>query len=161
MKTRSSSILVAVVSGFMAVLPNTQAVSPTPDGCYPNYTKAEGCNALSLLTTGAGNTGVDWYPLFFDATGNFNTGVGAGASNVICIGAQGANVSNSCYIDWIYSQPSTSGVAVFVNETVNSGRPSLLRRFKEDIKPMDKTSEAIPGLKPVTFLYKRNLIRQA
>ena len=63
----------------MPFLPNMQAVAPTPDGCYPNYTTAEGCNALSLLTTGAGNTGVGWYSLFSDATGNFNTGVGAGA----------------------------------------------------------------------------------
>jgi len=30
-------------------------------------------------------------------------------------------------------------------------------RFKDDIKPMDKTSEAILGLKPVTFRYKEEL----
>jgi hypothetical protein len=56
-----------------------QAVSPPPDGCYPGFTTAEGCNALSLLTTGAGNTGVGWYSLFLNSTGNFNTGVGGGA----------------------------------------------------------------------------------
>src|SRR5438309_4463173 len=28
------------------------------------------------------------------------------------------------------------------------------RRFKKEIKPMDQTSEAILGLKPVTFHYK-------
>src|SRR5437868_15525846 len=28
------------------------------------------------------------------------------------------------------------------------------RRFKKEIKPMDQTSEAILGLKPVTFQYK-------
>ena len=49
----------------------------TPDVCYPNYTTAEGCDALSLLTTGAGNTGLGWHSLFLDTTGSFNTGVGA------------------------------------------------------------------------------------
>src|SRR6476659_5927764 len=62
-----------------AFLPKTQAVSPTPDGCYPGFTTAEGCNALSHLTSGAGNTGLGWYALFGTSTGNFNTGVGAGA----------------------------------------------------------------------------------
>jgi hypothetical protein len=72
----SLSILVAT---SLALLPRTQAVSPAPDGCYPNFTTAEGCDALSLLTTGAGNTGLGWRSLFSDSTGSFNTGVGGGA----------------------------------------------------------------------------------
>src|SRR4029434_7602041 len=32
--------------------------------------------------------------------------------------------------------------------------PASSRRFKKEIKPMDHTSEAILGLKPVTFQYK-------
>ncbi len=79
MNTKSSVILLSVVFGFMPFFPEAHGVSPAPGGCYPNFTTAEGCNALSLLTTGAGNTGVGWYSLFVDATGNFNTGVGAGA----------------------------------------------------------------------------------
>ena len=51
----------------------------TPDVCYPNYTTAEGCDALNSLTTGAGNTGLGWHSLFLDTTGSFNTGVGGGA----------------------------------------------------------------------------------
>ena len=65
--------------GCFAFLPQMQAVSPTPDGCYPNYTTAEGCNALQNLMDGAGNTGVGWYSLFSDSSGGFNTGVGGGA----------------------------------------------------------------------------------
>jgi hypothetical protein len=72
-----TSIILAL--GCFAFLPKTQAVSPPPDGCYPNLTTAEGCNALQNLTTGAGNTGVGWYALFGTSTGSFNTGVGAGA----------------------------------------------------------------------------------
>src|SRR5437764_6687452 len=56
-----------------------QAVSPAPDGCYPGFTTAEGCNALSALTSGAGNTGLGWDALFGTSTANFNTGIGAGA----------------------------------------------------------------------------------
>ena len=33
----------------------------------------------------------------------------------------------------------------------------ILARFKEAVKPMDKTSEAIFGLKPVIFHYKAEL----
>ena len=58
MKTKSPTILIAVVFRLIALLPNAQAVAPPPDGCYPNFTTAEGCDALSLLSTGAGNTGL-------------------------------------------------------------------------------------------------------
>ena len=70
-------IIFGAILGALAFLPGAQAVNPAPDGCYPNFTTAEGCNALKSLTTGAGNTGVGWYSLFSNTTGNFNTGVGA------------------------------------------------------------------------------------
>jgi hypothetical protein len=50
-----------------------------PEACYTNFTTAEGCDALSSLTTGAGNTALGWRSLFFDSAGSFNTGVGGGA----------------------------------------------------------------------------------
>ena len=80
MKNRST-ILMAIlpVLTCFALLPGARAVSPAPDGCYPNFTTAEGCDALSLLTTGAGNTALGWRSLFSDTTGSFNTGVGGGA----------------------------------------------------------------------------------
>ena len=56
-----------------------QAVVPPPDGGYPNFTTAEGQNALQSLTTGAANTAVGWYSLFGDTTGSFNTATGAGS----------------------------------------------------------------------------------
>ena len=62
-----------------AVGQKVQAVSPTPDGCYPNFTTAEGCDALRLLTTGTGNTALGWRSLFSNTDGSFNTGVGGGA----------------------------------------------------------------------------------
>jgi hypothetical protein len=72
-----TSIILAL--GCFALSPKTQALSPTPDGCYPGLTTAEGCNALSHLTSGAANTGLGWYALFGTSTGSSNTGVGAGA----------------------------------------------------------------------------------
>jgi hypothetical protein len=72
-------IMLGAILCTLAFLPGAQAVNPAPDGCYPNFTTAEGCNALKSLTTGAANTGVGWYSLFSITTGNANTGVGAGA----------------------------------------------------------------------------------
>src|SRR5438477_10878906 len=54
-------------------------VAPPPDGCYPGFTTAEGCNALVHLTSGAGNTGLGWEALHAVTNGSYNTGVGAGA----------------------------------------------------------------------------------
>jgi hypothetical protein len=59
--------------------PTARAVVPPPDGGYPNFTTAEGTNALFNLTTGSTNTGLGWYSLFSNSTGSFNTGVGGGA----------------------------------------------------------------------------------
>ena len=79
MKNRILMVILPVLACF-AFLPGAQGrLSPPPDGCYPNFTTAEGCNALLGLTTGAGNTGLGWYALLGDSTGSFNTSVGAGA----------------------------------------------------------------------------------
>jgi hypothetical protein len=80
MKNRSNILLAILpVLACFTVLPGARAVNPAPDGCFPNFTTAEGCDALGSLTTGAGNTGLGWRALFTDSTGSFNTGVGAGA----------------------------------------------------------------------------------
>jgi septal ring factor EnvC (AmiA/AmiB activator) len=68
----------------------------------------------------------------------------------------GADVSHSCYIGNIFDQPSPSGLAVFVNRDGKLGTIMSSMRFKEDIKPMDKASEAILALQPVTFRYKKD-----
>ncbi len=89
----------------------------------------------------------------------FNAGLNVTtASNVICIGASllGANVDNSCYIANIHGatiDPATAA-AVGVDATGKLGTVASSRRFKHDIQPMDKSSEAILALKPVTFHYK-------
>ena len=74
-----SPFLIALLVMCFALSPVAQAVCPAPDGCYPNFTTAEGCNALQNLVGGAGNTGLGWYSLFSTVEGSFNTGVGGGA----------------------------------------------------------------------------------
>ncbi|MGC1323039.1 MAG: hypothetical protein WA849_12710, partial [Candidatus Udaeobacter sp.] len=77
---KQTTLLFLVAFGLAAFgpSPTAQAIFPPPDGCYPGFTTAEGCNALNSLTSGAGNTGVGWRSLFSNTTSNFNTGVGAG-----------------------------------------------------------------------------------
>src|SRR5882724_11772493 len=81
LKTTTPSFLVTLAFLCFMLLPQIQAapqVVPAPDGCYPAFTTAEGCNALFGLGAGQGNTGLGWYSLFSVDGGNFNTGVGAG-----------------------------------------------------------------------------------
>jgi hypothetical protein len=79
MKNRILMAILPVLACF-AFLPRTQAqLSPPPDGCYLNFTTAEGCNALNSLTIGAGNTALGWFALSTDTDGSFNTAVGGGA----------------------------------------------------------------------------------
>jgi trimeric autotransporter adhesin len=61
-----------------AVSPIAQAVSPSPDGGYPNFTTAEGQNALLHLTNGSANTALGSFSLENVTTSSFCTGVGAG-----------------------------------------------------------------------------------
>jgi Chaperone of endosialidase len=98
-----------------------------------------------------------------DLTGNDNICIGsqvfgvAGENNTIRIGDNLPNQTgqSSCYIGGIFSQPvSGSGLAVFVDSNGKLGMNPSSQRFKRDIQPMDKASEAILALKPVTFHYK-------
>lgn len=79
------------------------------------------------------------------------------ASNVICIGVAGENLSNSCYIGQIFGAISLAGVSVSVNANGKLGTTPSSRRFKADIEPMDKASEALLALQPVVFRYKKDI----
>ena len=79
LKQRTSVFLVAIGLACFGLSPAAPAVSPPPDGGYPNFTTAEGQNALLHLTTGAGNTAVGALSLSSDTAGNYNVGVGGGA----------------------------------------------------------------------------------
>jgi hypothetical protein len=79
----------------------------------------------------------------------------SGEANTIRIGTQGTQTKT--IIAGISGATSASGIAVLINSSGILGTTTSSKRFKEDIKPMDKASEAILALKPVTFRYKKQL----
>jgi hypothetical protein len=48
-------------------------------------------------------------------------------------------------------------VAVFIDGNGKLGTLTSSARFKDEIKPMDKASESVLALKPVTFRYKKEI----
>ena len=234
MKPNIPSILITFALVSFALLPRAQAVSPPPDGGYPDGNTAEGQAALFSLTTGVANTAVGWLSLNTLDTGKFNTAIGAGTligntadqntatgagalfntstganntangvfalfynldggdntaigiaalvnnttgSNNVALGSgagastttgsnnvyigegmQGAaGESDACYIKSIFSQTSATGIPVLINSNNKLGTTTSSRRFKQEIKPMNKTSEALLALKPVTFRYNNEI----
>ena len=53
-----------------ALSPTLRAVSPPPDGGYPNDNTAEGTDALFNLTTGTDNTAIGYRALSSNTTGS-------------------------------------------------------------------------------------------
>jgi hypothetical protein len=142
-------------TGALALLNNTTGVSNT----------ANGLQALIDNTAGGENTATGTNSLVHNTTGSGNTALGlsAGANvttadNVICIGYSvlGANVSNTCFIGSIRGQTTgnNDAIPVLIDSNSQLGTASSSRRYKTDIKPIDKASESILALKPVSFRYK-------
>ena len=128
------------------------------------FNTANGAFAMPSNATGNDNTAIGFLALANNTTGSGNIALGINAGfgvttvdNVICIGHNGQNVGNSCYIGQIFTATSSGGIAVFINSDGKLGTNTSSRRFKEEIKVMDKTSEALFALKPVTFRYKKEI----
>ena len=83
-----------------------------------------------------------------------NVGV-AGESNRIRIGTMGTQ--STTFIAGIHGVPVANALQVVVDVNGHLGTVGSSERFKEAIKPMDKASEVIFELKPVTFHYKKEL----
>ena len=155
-------------TGRQALINNTTGGSNTATGVFAlnnnidgSVNTAIGVQALQNNVHGGFNTAIGRYALGGSATGNFNIGLGSNAgtgvtsaSNVICIGTEGNNVDNACYIGEIFGS-TVSASAVFVNSNGRLGTMTSSKRFKQDIKPMDNVSEALYLLKPVSFRYKK------
>ena len=151
-------------NGFRALQKNTTGIQNT----------ANGINALKLNTTGRGNT-AEGSSALQNNTGSFNTALGfnAGATlttgrDNIDIGAAGvAGESNTMrigtvkqtatFITGVSGAVVASGATVIVGSNGQLGTVVSSARFKDAIKPMDKASEAILALQPVTFRYKHEL----
>jgi hypothetical protein len=161
-------------NGYAALYHNTTGSFNTANGYFALYTNttgvenvANGFEALRRNTGGIGNTAEGVLSLGSNITGNFNTALGnsagfnvTSADNVICIGTDGQNLSDSCFIGNIYSniQPvvGTDPDVVTVNAAGRLGRANVSsRRYKHDIKPMGQASEALYALRPVSFRYQK------
>ena len=142
-----------VALGQEALLANTSGAENT----------AVGTAALSGVTTGGFNTAIGGSAGANLTTGQFNIVIGdtAGlfvttASNTICIGGSGINADNTCQIAHVrdVTTQNNDAIPVVVDSAGQLGTLSSSGRFKKDVKPMDKASEALLALKPVTFHYK-------
>ena len=116
-----------------------------------------GQNALASNTAGSANIALGVLAGSV-TTGNRNIDIGhpgvPAESNTIRIGTQGFHTNT--FIAGIRGA-RVSGVAVLVNESGQLGTMPSSQRFKDEIKPMDKASEAIHALKPVSFRYKNEI----
>jgi hypothetical protein len=162
--------------GYQALFSNDGV---PPQGSFNN---AHGDFALFSNTTGQRNNAFGHEALTNNVTGSFNTAIGDLAGLNITrnwnidigkdvVGIGGATGDNfvtrigigdptdahaqlKCFIGGI-GNATVTGLAVLVNTTTGQlGVMSSSARFKDEIKPMNKASEAILALKPVTFRYK-------
>ena len=117
------------------------------------WNNAFGFEALKTNVSGSFNTGIG-DSAGFDITGDGNVCIGEGV-----LGQTGVN--DSTYIRNINTtaQPIVAGVdGVTVDLTTGRlGHGVSSRRYKEQIKPMDKASEMLFALKPVTYRYKKEI----
>ena len=151
-----ANALFSNTTGFFNMANGSSAMFRNTTG---NYNVAEGLNALYSNTTGSNNIAIG-----INAGGDLTTGSGnidignrgiAGESRNIRIGTKGSQTNT--FIVGISGVTVAGGVGVIVDTNGHLGTVVSSKRFKEEIKPMDKASEAILSLKPVTFRYKHEL----
>jgi Chaperone of endosialidase len=153
-------------TGSFALFSNTTGPNNTAIGYFAlfsnttgNSNTASGYDALLNNTTGVGNIALGNFSGSNLTTGDSNIDVGnlgvAGESNTIRIGTEGTQTN--AYFAGIYQTNIARGLVVKVDSDGHLGTVGSSERFKDEIKPMNKASEAILGLKPVTFHYKKEL----
>ena len=143
---------------------------------------ANGNDALGQNIEGGDNTAIGYLALFSNTSGEFNTAVGSqalrdnvtGDSNTaigdsagfnltgsgnVCIGAGVDGVAgenNITRIRNVYQSAATER-AVYVTSDNRIGTLVSSSRYKEQVKSMEKASEAIHSLRPVSFRYKKEV----
>src|SRR5438270_173394 len=155
-------------TGVLALTHNTSGSNNVASGVNALYTNqrgrdntAEGFQALKN-NTGSSNIAMGSSAGVNLTSGGNNIDIGnqgvAGDSNTIRIGGHTPNFGfqTATFIAGIHGVAVT-GTAVVVSSSGQLGVAPSSERFKEQIKPMDKASEAILALKPVTFRYKQDL----
>jgi hypothetical protein len=171
-----------MANGYQALFSNTSGSENTANGAFAlfhnttghdnaangqaalvnnttgNDNTADGVTALDNNTTGNNNIAVGSTAGFNLTTGDFNIDIGnngvAGEAFTIRIGD--VESQTRAFIAGIFAVPVT-GTGVVVDSDGQLGVAASSQRFKDEIKPMDKASEAILALKPVTFRYKHEI----
>jgi uncharacterized coiled-coil protein SlyX len=135
---------------------------------------AVGSNAMHSNSTGTDNTAVGVQTLRDNTTGSRNTALGYLAGINLTTGSNNIDIANigtadesstirigspaqtRTFIAGIreVTTANANAIPVLIDSYGQLGTTSSSRRFKKEIKPMDKASEAVLSLKPVTFQYK-------
>ena len=152
-------------TGFQALTNNKTGSDNTANGdnvlaslTQGNSNTAMGAGALRGLTTDTGNIAIGRSAGTSLTAGSNNIYIGnngvASESSTIRIGDSG---NNRTFIAGISGVAVMGGMPVYVNAGGQLGLATPSQRFKDEIKPMDQASEAILGLKPVSFCYKKDI----
>jgi trimeric autotransporter adhesin len=152
-------------NGFESLSKNTTGSQNTATGYAAlehNMTgsnnTANGSEALENNTTGSNNIALGVLAGANLTIGDNNIDIGnrgvGGDSQTIRIGTEGTQ--QDTYIAGIreVTTQNADAIPVLIDSAGQLGTISSSRRFKKEVKPMDKASEAILALKPVTFRYK-------
>ena len=126
---------------------------------------AVGYEALSH-STATNNTALGWNALGNNTTGVNNTAIGAGAGEFLTTGSSNIDIGTAgnageaqtirlgdrithrnTYIAGISGRTIGGGVGVLIDSSGHLGTNTSSARYKEQIKPMDKASEAVLSLK--------------
>jgi hypothetical protein len=145
-----------------------------------SFNAVNGVGALKVNTIGNNNTADGYRALFNNTTGSLNIALGSEAGLNLTTGNNNIDIGNGgvaaesntirigtsqsrCFIAGIYGTLPTANTPtqVYIDSTGQLGAKPSSQRFKHDIKPMDKASEAILSLKPVAFHYKSDQTNSA
>jgi len=153
-------------SGFQALFHNIDGDDNTAIGFEALYDNTGSSNigighaALLNKTDGNGNIALGNFAGNNLLTGNSNIYIGnngavANESNTMRIGTTGTHTR--AFIAGVRDVTTAgSAIPVLIDSVGQLGTMSSSRRFKNDIKPMDKASEVILALTPVMFHYKND-----
>jgi Chaperone of endosialidase len=163
--------------GQNALFSLTTGVGDTAVGWFSLFRNTDGSfntglGAGTLLsnTSGTGNTAVGTAALANNTTGSGNIAIGVGAGENLTTGDNNIQIGDVGVDDGVGESNRTrirniSFMLLDNGNFVTAGPDGLLgvgplassRRYNDEIKPMDKTSEVLFALKPVTFRHKQEL----
>jgi len=147
MKTRIPPVLITFALVCFALVQNTRAVNPPPDGRYPGFNTAERQNALFSLITGSANTAIGWYSLFGTPSGSFNTAVGAGALDLNTADYNTAVGVAALLLNTTGTNNTANGrVALEFNTTGNFNTASGVEALEHNTIGTDNTANGVDAL---------------